>query len=374
VVAIALTAFFEIVTPHAVAHDEGVRSLDALAYALLAGAGMSFALRGRHPYASCAIALSCTIAYLLVGYGDGPIYVAAFLGIVRVVEVAQRRVWIAVAVAGALGIAVAHVVRDGWSASIAVSTVVWLTAAVLGGEALRARRGQAAALAARAKQTQRTRDEEARRLAAEERLRLAREVHDVVGHSLAVISLQAGVAAHLLQTRPEQARDAVAAIRQVAGDALDDLRAELAVLRDPDGAPPPPAAAAGLDALPELVASLRRAGVDVALEATDAGTVPDEVSAAGYRIVREALTNVARHAGAGSRARVRVARCNGAVEVEVLDDGAGPPPAGTDRAAADASGIAGMRERAAALGGRLETGPGPDGGFRVWASLPTGAP
>ena len=105
--------------------------------------------------------------------------------------------------------------------------------------------------------------------------------------------------------------------------------------------------------------------------------VPQAVSAAAYRIVREALTNVARHAGSGSRAHVRIARGDGSVEVEVLDDGAGPPPAagdGATRAAADGSGIAGMRERAAALGGRLETGPGPDGGFRVWASLPTGAP
>jgi signal transduction histidine kinase len=367
---IALAAFFLVVTPHAVDHDAGVRALDALAYALLAGAGLSFALRREHPYASCAIALSCTIAYLLAGYGDGPIYVAAFLGLVRVVEVAERRVWIPVAAVGALGIGAAHVARDGWSAAIAVSTVVWLVAAVLGGEALRARRGQAAALAARAEEEQRTREAQARRAAAEERLRLAREVHDVVGHSLAVISLQAGVAAHLLQTRPEQARDAVAAIRQVAGEALDDLRAELALLRDPDAAPPPPVANAGLDALPGLVASLRQAGVEVQLDAAGAAGVPDAVSAAGYRIVREALTNVARHAGAGSRARVRVARGEAAVELEVLDDGAGPPAGADD--GADGSGIAGMRERAEALGGRLETGPGPDGGFRVWASLPTG--
>ncbi len=374
--AIALTAFFVIVTPHAVRGEEGARELDLLAYVLLAGAGMSFALRGPHPYASCALALSATTAYLLVGYGDGPIYVAAFLGLVRVVEIAPRRAWIAIAVAGALAIALAHLVRDGWSVSIAVSAFVWLMAAVLGGEALRARRGQAVALVARAEEEQRTREEEARRLAAEERLRLAREVHDVVGHSLAVISLQAGVAAHLLESRPERAREAVAAIREVAGEALDDLRAELALLRDPDAAPPPPAAGAGLEAVPGLVASLRQAGVAVALEVPDADDgVPQAVSAAAYRIVREALTNVARHAGAGSSAHVRIARENGTVEVEVLDDGAGPPPASAaDSAAApaDGSGIAGMRERAAALGGRLETGPGPDGGFRVWASLPTG--
>jgi signal transduction histidine kinase len=202
-------------------------------------------------------------------------------------------------------------------------------------------------------------------------------VHDVVGHSLAVISLQAGVAAHLLESRPQQAGEAIAAIRKVSSEALDDLRAELGLLRGEDGeragdggAPPAPAPVAGLEALPALVASLREAGVRVELDAptaNGAAPLPDTVSAAGYRIIREALTNVARHAGPGARAHVRVARGEQALEVEVVDDGPGP---GEGSPGTGGSGIAGMRERAAALGGRLEAGAGAGGGFRVWASLP----
>lgn len=259
---LALTAFFLIVTPHAVARDVGVRPLDALAYVLLVGAGLSFALRSQ-PYASYLLALGCVTAYVLRDYGGGPIYVAAFLGLVAVVTVAERRVWIACALGGALVLSAAAAISYGLDWSTAVFATIWLAGAALVGEAVRARRGQEAALIERAAEAERTRGEEARRLFAEERLRMAREVHDVVGHSLAVISLQAGVAAHLLETRPQQAREAVAAIRKVSSEALDDLRAELGLLRDPDGAPPAPAPIAGLEAVPALVSSLRAAGVPV---------------------------------------------------------------------------------------------------------------
>ena len=372
---IALATFFVVVSPHAQSDDLGARSLDAWAYALLVGAGLSVAARGRHPYASYAVALACTVTYLLGGYGGGPIYVAPFVGLLHVVALSEPRVWMPSAAGGATALALATAAQEGWSWSIALSSAVWMVGAVLVGEAVRARRGQEAALAARASEAERTRAEEALRRAAEERLRIAREVHDVVGHSLAVISLQAGVAAHLLETRPQQAREAVAAIRQVSSEALDDLRAELALLRNPDGTPPPPASAAGLEAVPELVASLRKAGVVVELETAgpDGDALSDEASAAGYRIIREALTNVARHAGAGCRARVRIARHDETLEVEVLDDGAGPV-AGNGSGDGAGSGLAGMRERAAALGGRLEAGAGPDGGFRVWASLPARRP
>jgi signal transduction histidine kinase len=367
VLSLALTTFFIVITPHAVEGEENAQALDALAYVLLAGAGLSFALRGPWPYASYAVALTCTVTYLAIGYGDGPIYIAPFLALVRVVSIAPRRVWIGSALVGVVAIAIVHVVRHGWSEAIVVSTSVWLVAAVAGGEALRARRGQAAALLARAIAAERSAEEQALRRGAEERLRMAQEIHDVVGHSLAVISLQAGVAAHLLETRPEQAREAITAIRSVSSEALDDLRAELGLLRGADGRPPPPAEPAGIADVSGLVASLRQAGVDVELQTEGVDAVPDATSAAAYRIVREALTNVARHAGAGSRAQVRIAAVLDAVEVEVLDDGAGPR---SHNGAVEGSGIAGMRERAQAVGGRLETGAGPDGGFRVWASLP----
>ena len=289
--------------------------------------------------------------------------------------VAERRVWIACAAGGALVLSAAAAISYGLDWSTAGFATIWLVGAALVGEAVRARHGQEAAQIERAAEAERTRGEEARRLFAEERLRMAREVHDVVGHSLAVISLQAGVAAHLLETRPQQAREAVAAIRKVSSEALDDLRAELGLLRDADGAPPAPAPVACLEAVPALVTSLRAAGVEVKLDApavNGEAPLPKAVSAAGYRIIREALTNVARHAGAGSSAHVRITRAEQAVEVEVVDDGAGPGEDGDGER--EGSGIAGMRERAAALGGRLEAGAGEDGGFRVWASLPAREP
>jgi signal transduction histidine kinase len=210
-----------------------------------------------------------------------------------------------------------------------------------------------------------SREEQARRRMAEERLRLAREVHDVVGHGLAVISLQAGVAEHLLDSRPDEARRAVAAIRKVSKQALDDLRAELAALRGSLGEGSERAPSPRLEAVPSLVGAMRDAGLSVSLEVTGAvNGLPEVVATAGYRIVQEALTNVARHAQAAT-AEVRVSVSADAVDLEVLDSGRGSRGRATP-----GSGLAGMRERAVALGGRFEAGDRPEGGFRVWTRLP----
>jgi signal transduction histidine kinase len=206
-------------------------------------------------------------------------------------------------------------------------------------------------------------EQETLRRVAEERLRIAREVHDVVGHGLATITLRAGVADRLADRDPAEVRTALRAIRQVSKDSLAELGALLGVLRDDDAARAP---APDLQALPRLVDGLRGAGMDVALEVdAGAGGLPEVVAAAGYRIVQEALTNVARHAGPDASARVRLTRRDGVVEVEVRDDGRGA--IGPVR---PGGGLVGMRERAAALGGRFEAGGAPTGGFRVWASLP----
>jgi signal transduction histidine kinase len=200
---------------------------------------------------------------------------------------------------------------------------------------------------------------------AEERLQIAREMHDVLGHSLAVISLQAGVAEHLLESRPEEVRRAVVAIRQVSRHALSELRSELAVLRGAAGTGPR-VPAPGLDALPGLGAAMRSAGLTVELSVdVDTAAVPEIVAGAAYRIIQESLTNVARHAGTGARAAVRVSRTGERLEVEVVDDGSGAPGG-----AGAGSGIAGMAERAAALGGECTALNRPEGGFRVRALLP----
>jgi signal transduction histidine kinase len=208
--------------------------------------------------------------------------------------------------------------------------------------------------------------EQARRRADDERLRVARELHDVVSHSIAMINFRAGVALHVLERRPEQAREALTAIRQASAGALQELRATLGVLRQPAGGERSQASLPGLAQLEELVAGAAGAGPPVALVVDgEPADLPPAVDLAAYRVVQESLTNVVRHAGA-ARATVRVAFGPADLVVEVTDDGVGAP--------ADLSsgghGIAGMRERVAALGGELQAGPGPLGGFRVRARLP----
>jgi signal transduction histidine kinase len=208
-------------------------------------------------------------------------------------------------------------------------------------------------------------EQETLRRVAEERLRIAREVHDVVGHGLATITLRAGVADRVAERDPAEVTAALRAIRQISRESLAELSALLGVLRadgEAERAPVP-----DLDALPRLVAGLREAGMDVELEvdANGGGPVPEVVAAAGYRIVQEALTNVARHAGPHARARVKLTRRDGVVEVEISDDGRGAPTA-----VEPGGGMTGMRERAAAVGGWFDAGGAPGGGFRVRASLP----
>jgi signal transduction histidine kinase len=207
-------------------------------------------------------------------------------------------------------------------------------------------------------------EEEARRRLGEERLRIARDVHDVVAHAMVAINVQAGVAAHLVDRDAEQARSALRAIKAASGDALADLRAALGVLREGDAAATRPAA--GFGDLDELAAGLRAAGVRVELDVADVEAVPAAVRAAGHRIVQEALTNVLRHARA-SVARVSVTREAGALRVEVRDDGVGSGGGGSG---GSGNGLRGMRERAAALSGTLESGPADPRGWRVLARLP----
>lgn len=202
-----------------------------------------------------------------------------------------------------------------------------------------------------------------------ERMRIAREVHDVVGHSLSVINLQAGVALHVLEKRPEQVAASLEAIRASSKDALTELRHTLGVFREAGG-PDPVAPQAGLDRLDDLVAAVRSAGrrVEVRMQGDLRTGVPAAVDHAAYRIVQEALTNVVRHAP-GASVIIDVRRVDGTVRVSVSDDG--PPVSG--RNLLSGNGIRGMGERAAAVGGRLDVRPGPGHGVVVDAVLPVGS-
>ncbi len=232
----------------------------------------------------------------------------------------------------------------------------------------------------------RTAREEARRRASEERLLIARELHDVLAHNISLINVQSGVALHLLDERPEQARPALEAINQASDAALGELRSVLDVLsrgageeggHGAVGAWAPSAPTAGLRDLDGLLRRTRAAGLDVrlAVEGEDR-PVPAEVDLAAFRIVQEALTNVVRHAGGDARATVRLVYAPTDLVVQVDDDGrggrldAGGPDGATPEGTGTGRGIAGMRERVQALGGTFAAGPRPGRGFRVRARFP----
>ncbi|WP_354697666.1 histidine kinase [Paraconexibacter sp. AEG42_29] len=260
---------------------------------------------------------------------------------------------------------------DSILTSDTLSNVAFVLLALALGDTVRSRGEARAAEAERRRQAEADAEHEAERRVAEERLRIAREVHDVVAHAMVAINVQAGVAAHVLDQRPEQVRTALTEIKRVSGEALSDLRSTLGLIRDQDASAPrrPTESLTGLD---DLAEPLRATGVAVGVVvAGDPAGVPVPVGAAAYRIVQEALTNVLRHAGA-QRADVTVAVGPHCVEVDVHDDGAAVPAVGGPAPAGSGNGLRGIAERVDAVGGSLDTGRTADGGWRVHASLPLG--
>ncbi|MEU4893391.1 sensor histidine kinase [Streptomyces sp. NPDC044780] len=259
-----------------------------------------------------------------------------------------------------------------------------LVAGVLGHSAQN-RRAYLAAVEERARRAEESRDSEARRRVAEERVRIARELHDLVAHQITLANAQATVAAHLFDTRPEQTRKSLKELVETTGNALDELRATVGLLRQSGDAAAPAEPAPGLSRLPTLLESFRRAGLEVSVhQEGTARPLPPGVDLTAYRIIQEALTNVTKHAGTGS-ARVRLAWSRDRVTITVADDGVGArtaptpstgPTAATGPSAATVPdrpsgyGLIGMRERATAVGGHLSAGRRPEGGFLVSTQLP----
>src|SRR5580700_3854870 len=218
----------------------------------------------------------------------------------------------------------------------------------------------------RAEEAERTRDEAGQRRAMDERLRIARELHDSLTHNISAIQVQAGVAVHLARKRGEEVPPALLAIQEAGTDAGRELRATLGVLRSEEEG-------SGLGQLDGLVERARAAGLPVTVTVTGAERpLPPDVDQAAYRIVQEALTNVSRHAGQAC-ASVRLHYTPETLAIQVDDDGKGTGTLAGHRPLSPGLGLAGMRERVSALGGQLQAGP-QDGGFRVRAELPARAP
>ncbi|MEV0715389.1 sensor histidine kinase [Asanoa sp. NPDC050611] len=338
--------------------------------ALLLTSSVALAWRRRAPVPVLVVVLVATLAYAFSGYPHGPFFLAATAAYFS--AVAQGRRYPALVLAA---IAVTAYAACGWwfatglgvperstvSPRDAVTALVWLVVVFSAGEFARVQRAQVAEMTRMRAEQRRTREEQERRQASEERLRIARELHDVLGHHLSLINVQAGVGLHLIDQRPEQAREALTVIKSASAEALREVRSVLAALRPAEEAAPREPAP-GLDRLSELTSA---AGFPVSTSVAGvARPLPAEVDRAAFRIVQEALTNVRRHAGSAVSATVSVSYEPGRVRVRVADDGVAVP------AGEAGNGIAGMTARAAALGGTLTAGPAPEGGWRVEAVLP----
>ncbi|HEX2027077.1 MAG TPA: sensor histidine kinase [Nitriliruptorales bacterium] len=347
------------------------RPLDGLAYAVLVAGAAVLVARRHRPVVVSVVTGAAALAYYLSGY-TGLIFpaVALLVALYTVVAGGQRRPALAVAAAVLAGFAVDKLVFPGTSPPD-VEGLLWvtgfITSAVVLGEVSRSRRDYLTAVEERAREAERTRQEEALRRAGEERLRIARELHDAIGHSISLISVQAGVALHLMDAQPEHARAALLTIKHTSREALGELRHTLGALRQVDDDRAPRSPGPSLTRLEELVARLSVGDLHVQImTAGDPRPLPAAVDAAAYRIVQESLTNVARHAAA-STATVAIGFEARELTVQVDDDGRGVSDGSVS---GGGTGIAGMRERAAATGGQLHAGPRPGGGFRVQARLP----
>ncbi|MGW6954266.1 sensor histidine kinase [Streptomyces chartreusis] len=309
-------------------------------------------LRHRHPVAVGWFTVLGTGAYHLLSTVDGPLAVIPIAALYTLAAHGRLQASVAMAAVMVIGVGAGALIgTDDVTGTAVFMLTGWLVAVV----ALGAMRHNRAAYA----------EEQARLRATQERLRIARELHDVTGHTMSMIHVQASAALHRLHKDPGQALDALTAIKQSSKEGLRELRATLGVLRQADEEVPT-TPAPGLSRIDDLVSKAARAGLDVRIKQSGAHSVlPAAVDLAAYRIVQESLTNIVRHSGA-LHVVVRLHHSARELTLSIHDDGRGAAFAGP----VDGSGIAGMTERAQALGGTLSAGPGRAGGFVVEARLP----
>ncbi|HWM73002.1 MAG TPA: histidine kinase [Nocardioides sp.] len=334
-----------------------VGALDLLGFALLISGGLALVARRRVPVTVLVATGLCALGYQALGF-DVPV-IAFLFAVYAAMREGHRLVTVAASVTmlGAL-LVLAYASKDDAVEAFAQARgaleLAWLIAAGAAGEALR----QAER---RADEAERTREQTARRRADEERLHIARELHDSLTHQISVVKVQSEAAVHLAQRRGDEVPGALLAIREAGREAARELRSTLGALRDDDTTPP-----RGLDDVEDLVERFRLTGLNATLTIEgDRGPVPAAVGRTGYRIVQEALTNVARHAAAAT-ASVRIDYRPDALAIRVDDDGSATSTA----TPAPGVGLLGMSERVAALGGRLQAAPRSHGGFTVQAELP----
>jgi signal transduction histidine kinase len=349
--------------------NAGLRDPNVLSVVLTLMVAVPFYFRRRNPLAVLLISEIGVIGLTLPDYRTGAAPTLLLVAVYTVAAWSPPRDRVVGAGAMAIGLIIVAIGGiPGANGADMVFNAVLFSAAYLFGSTMRNRRLYSEELEARAAALERDRDQEAKRAVAEERLRIAQELHDVVAHSMGVIAVQAGVGAHVIDSDPEEARKSLEAISHTSRSTLTEIRRMLGVLRDDTGAQYAPAP--GLEELDRLVRDVEQAGVPVEVRKEGAQTdVPPGVDFTAYRIVQEALTNVLKHAG---RARVDllVGYEDAALRLEIADDGRGV----NGRANRVGHGLMGMRERVAVYGGSFEAGPRTGGGFRVAVRLPYGEP
>lgn len=338
--------------------------LDDLVTILLAIVGPLLLLAARRFPGPVVAAIAVVAAVdIFIGGDQGPPYIAlAFAVVGAIVRGARLWAWISVGVCWIGSILLAPVLdRTEWSPFRVVATTLGILIVFGIAEGLRTRREGA-------REFRRRMSERRQSAVQQERVRIARELHDVLAHSLSQINVQAGVGLHLMDKQPDKAKDALASIKDTSKTALDEVRSVLGMLRTEGAADAPLVPEPDLSRLPDLVARARTAALQVHLDdRLPHSEIPAPVQLALYRIVQESLTNVSRHAAGATRARIVLERAADAYHVEVVDDGTG---SGGPAAESGGRGVLGMRERAELLGGHLTAGPAPGGGFAVTAVIP----
>lgn len=342
---------------------------EAVGTLLLLGTAVPYFVRRKAPFVVFVLASSAVLVLSGLGYFEGATPVIALFGAYTVGARCTLR-WV---VGGYVFVVVGLVTLylsdpPGFDFGGLVANVGTFAAAFLLGWAQQSRAARLEAFQQRTEAVAREQAEEARRALADERLRIAQELHDVVAHSMGVIAVQAGAGMHVIDTDPAEAKRSLEAISSTSRSTLTEIRRLLGVLRDDEGTATARKPAPGFADLSALAADLTDAGVPTQLRLDGPGDdVPKGVELTTYRIVQEALTNVLKHGGPGATARAVVALVPGAVEIDVTDDGRGIDLAADPDAG---HGLMGMRERVAVYGGTLDAGPHASGGFRVHARLP----